>query len=147
MHNKLFISTPLSAFDDETEYLKFKTWLNELATKIRISNKINYQFCAALKIKDLNSFEDPIDSIREDIEVLRTCNKFLFIYPKEMATSALVELGIALELNKDILIVQFNGVKLPYMVNNLHLIYKCVKKIVINQLDTESLSEISRCLL
>lgn len=128
----LFIATPISAFKSNNEYMRFRDWVIDLIEAISEKHFFNEIFCVANKVKTQDSLNDPIDSLVNDISALQRSTHFLFIYPVETPTSALIELGYALGMNKIITLVHSSNVSLPFMAKKMNKVYNNIEKIEVD---------------
>lgn len=114
---KVFVSTPIAGFNDDQKYKKFREelikFVNELDSMFGASNI----FTALREVKNYDSYDSPEQSVVKDLEGIEQSDIFILIYPQKVASSALVELGYALALNKLIYIYANQERDLPYMVN------------------------------
>ena len=74
----------------------------------------------------------------DSFEALRKSKKYLLIYPKVMASSVLIELGYALCMDKQIIILAKKFEDLPYLLQTRINRFKC-KNITIQYFNDESL--------
>ena len=138
----LFIATPISAFGSNDDYARFRGWIRELIDAVFSSGIFEEVFCVANKVKTIESLDDPIDTLVGDIAELDKATHFLFIYPVETPTSALIELGYALGKNKDIILVHPKNVTLPFMATKMDEVYGNVSKLEFGNLDSKSIARI-----
>lgn len=142
---KLFVATPISAFETEVEYTVFRTWLLLLLKGIKETILFDEVFCVADLVKNQTSLDDPKDSLLQDIQELNMSSDFLLIYPVETPTSALMELGYALARDINIVIIHPTSVKLPFMAASLQDVYDNVKTLKVNDFNDTSLRSIINC--
>lgn len=124
--NEIFLSTPVSSFEPE-EFSRFKALFNSLSKIIERKTPGYRVFCAAEGIASLNQLEDSKYSAITDFQRIQSCAGFVLFYPKPLATSALVELGFALALEKRILIITPAKVHLPFLCRKLDMLYDFVE--------------------
>lgn len=116
MNNRVFIATPISGFSRIDEYQRFRTFVLQLVSTLR---EEGYFVCTEVeRITDLNDYSSPQKSIKDDFDSILASDIFLFVHPKSMQTSSLIELGFACASNKKIVIVG-NVDVLPYLAKNL----------------------------
>lgn len=116
INNKIFIATPISGFSEITEYLNFRTFTMQLVAVLR---EKGYFVCTEVeRIADPSDYSSPQKSIKEDFDNILSSDVFVFLHPKLMQTSSLIELGFACASNKKIVIVGNDDV-LPYLVKDL----------------------------
>ena len=138
----LFVATPISALPSNEDYILFRDWVLMLNEKIINSGYFDKVFCIASKVKSQSSLNDPIQSLKGDIAELSEASDFLFIYPMETATSALIELGYALAKNKNIKIVHLRQASLPFMATKMDQVFDNIEKLEIDKLDSHSINKI-----
>ncbi|MEQ1765963.1 MAG: hypothetical protein ABL859_00920, partial [Methylotenera sp.] len=76
-------------------------------------------FCVAMEISSVNKNETPEVSAERDFLAIDNCSAFILLYPRPVPSSALVELGYAIALNKPILIVAPSKSTVPFIVKGL----------------------------
>lgn len=127
MSNKsIFIASPITGFDSQNEYQKYRTELLNIIVTIEKFNNVKNVFSAITNIESELNYEDPAISAKKDFENLHNSTHFILFYPKKIVTSALMELGYAIGQNKQILIVTTDNDILPFMAKKLDEIYTCV---------------------
>lgn len=120
---RVFLSTPIAGFANDGEYDRYRNKLLDFYdTLIQRLGRENV-FAAFSGVTTLDSYESPEDSAHNDVEAINCCDLFILFYPKSIATSALVELGIALSAKKQIILVSPELRTLPYMVQGFPTIY------------------------
>lgn len=139
MKKKIFISTPIAGFASEAEYLSYKKIMETICLHLQKKFGPNNIYAAFLSISDLNSYDSPEKSAQLDLRHLEASDYFILFYPLKIVTSALTELGIAIGMNKQILIIAPNIQTLPYMVQGLHLIKSQNIKFLSKNIDDEGL--------
>ena len=142
MKTTIFISTPISAFKENNDYVIFRNWIQNLVSKINESGWFSDVFCVANLVKNQTSLDDPKSSLINDLEQLDRSSHFLLIYPQISATSALIELGYAVAKNKTIMIVHPKQVKLPFMAGEMHNIYPNVTKMCIDDFNSKGVRDV-----
>ena len=116
MNNRVFIATPISGFYGTDEYQRFRTFILQLVSTLR---EDEYFVCTEVeRIVDSRDYSSPQKSIEDDFDNILSSDIFLFMHPKLMQTSSLIELGFACANNKKIVIVG-NEDSLPYLAKNL----------------------------
>lgn len=113
MHNKagIFISTPISGFESEEEYLGYRKIVLSLIERLRSS----FNVCSEIEqITGVNTYDSPSKSIQDDLYSIQNNDVFLFLHPFKTQSSSLIELGYAIALNKKIVIVGSRK-DLPYL--------------------------------
>ena len=120
----LFVSVPMASFDKSDEYEKFRESILDAIRGIKKSCSFKYVFFAGQEISSFKDFESADLSIIEDYTALKNSINFVLIYPKQLATSALIELGWAMVMKKPIIIFSKDRGELPYLMKNADAVYK-----------------------
>lgn len=128
---KIFLSTPISAFDANEDYTEYKQQVLKFISVLRERNIV---YSEIEEISELNYYDKPSDALSKDLDIIDKSEMFVIHHPFRMQTSTLIELGYAVALNKKIIII---GKKkdLPYLA--LGLPEKTPNALII---DTSSLS-------
>lgn len=111
----LFISTPISSYKSEEDFSRLRAWLYTLAKKIATSIPQCPVFCAACEITSPTHTDDPVESVKRDLQILDASTHFVLVFPEKLASSALIELGYALAKKKPVLIIAPSSSALPFM--------------------------------
>lgn len=119
----LFVSVPMAAFDESHEYEKFRASILDTIRGIKRSCSFKNVFFAGEEISSFKDFESEDLSIVEDYTALKNSVNFVLIYPRKIATSALIELGWAMVMKKPIIIFSKNRDDLPYLMKNADAVY------------------------
>lgn len=137
MNKKVFLASPIAGFDNENEYFLYREQMRKISLTLLRNLKKSSIYGAFLSVSDFNSYDPPEISALNDIQHLEEVDYFILFYPTKVATSALTELGIALGLNKQILIITPNKQILPYMVQGLPSLknksVKIIEKDIVNE--------------
>ena len=136
---KIFLSTPISAFESDDDYKKFRLWLLNAIEEIEKNSNVESVFCVAQKVGSINSLDEPTESLKTDIEELESSSVFILFYPKKICTSALIELGFAVAKKINILIISPNRGILPFMASQMDRVYENVHFIQGDMDDKETL--------
>lgn len=117
MKNKrVFISTPISGFEDKAVYTKFREFIMNLIDSLR---RNGFDVCSEIEqISNSGDYDSPSKSVEDDFFNIRNSDIFLMIHPSRMQTSSLIELGYACAYSKKIVIVG-NKDTLPYLAKGL----------------------------
>lgn len=119
MCKTFFISTPIAGFNDEKQYLEYRKILGDICNNLKAEFGERSTYAAFLDVADYDSYDLPEDSAKIDLEQLQKADCMILFYPIKVVTSALTELGVALGLNKKVLLVVPNIQILPYMVQGI----------------------------
>ena len=120
----LFVSVPMAAFDTTTEYEAFRSAILDCIRGIKNSCAFSDVFYAGQEIGSFKEFESEDLSVTQVYSALKNSSNFLLIYPKKLPTSALIELGWAMVMNKPIIIFSKGRDELPYLMKNADSVYK-----------------------
>lgn len=112
--NSIFISTPMSAFNDELELEDNSTLIQKLYNTLEEMGYNNIK-CPALNINNSKKFNDRESAIVDDLRNLQKAEYFLCIYPIKLASSVLVEIGYALSKSKKCIIIVKDRKDLPFL--------------------------------
>lgn len=112
---KVFLATPISGFQSEDQYILYRKSVLLLIESLTNNYEV---YCELQKILDINSYDAPQDSIKNDFNAIEESDIFILLHPLRMQSSSLIELGYACALRKKLIFV---GAKsdLPYLVNGL----------------------------
>lgn len=108
---KIFIAAPISGFQCEKAYHLYRE------SVISLISELNPNFdvvCELSTINNSSQYNSPDDSAAKDFSQIRDADIFIFLHPKRMQSSSLIELGFAIALRKKILIVGKED-DLPYL--------------------------------
>lgn len=112
----LFISTPMSAFDDDESYQKFrKDILMPVISNLILKEPEIRIYCVAKDKLCLEDFDLEQDSTDQDLNALRNSKNLALIYPKKVPSSCLVEVGFALALEIRSIYFSYEIDELPFM--------------------------------
>lgn len=128
----IFVSAPMSAFHDNTEFITFKRVILALVEALELRYLTSIVYYAGRSQSTDHSFSAPKQAFESDMAALRLARTFILLYPRPIATSALIELGFALSLNSTIVIVVKNREDLPYMIRDIDQTLSHVKILVVD---------------
>ena len=114
--NSLFVSTPMASIAGEREYDR---WRGLVLTSIDvIKDKFGFEevVCPMEQISGSAEFEDPEFVAAKDLLQLQQCEYFLMLYPSQLASSVLVELGYAIAQNKKSVVLVQDKMQLPFII-------------------------------
>ena len=112
----LFLSTPISNFKTSSELNEYKSSVLELISILREK----FSVCSEIEtINSKNDYDTPEKSITDDLNAIKKCDWFILHYPSQTPTSALIELGFAIALEKKIIIIPPEVSILPYLAQGL----------------------------
>ncbi|PXW99141.1 DUF456 domain-containing protein [Mycolicibacterium moriokaense] len=113
-----FISAPMAGLSGEVEYQRVRSDVLDFIAMLKKESEVKTVFYAGESLPTMAEFEVADLSLEEDLDALRDSRNFIFIYPSEVVTSALVEVGAALVLQKPSVLHVKNDVTLPYLLQN-----------------------------
>lgn len=106
----------MSCFKTKNEILAYKNCISFLLGKLKEYHNV----CSEIdKIEEETDFDTPEKSISSDLESIQECDVFILHYPKEVPTSALVELGFAIAFEKKVIIITPKKNMLPYLIKGI----------------------------
>lgn len=109
---KVFIATPISGFNNQSIYNRYRTNILKL---IDILYKMNFKVISEIeRINEIGCYDSPNKSVKNDFNNIKECGYFIIVHPYKMQTSSLIELGYACALEKKIIIIA-NKNDLPYL--------------------------------
>ena len=85
----------------------------------------------------------PEKSIKDDLASIANCDMFILHYPRQIPTSALMELGFAIALSKRIIIITPKRNLLPYLAQGIDSACDGSEIIESDAIDNELIQEIS----
>ena len=116
---KIFLSTPISCFNDKNELKKYKSDVTKLIKALKSNNSV----CSEIEnINDKSDYDNPEKSISTDLTSIKDCDMFILHYPQKIPTSALIELGFAIAFNKRIIVITPQKNILPYLIHGISAI-------------------------
>lgn len=116
MTKKVFISAPISGFEDKHDYEEFREFILSLIVSLRVAG---FEVCSELEqISHSGDYDSPTKSVEDDLANIKSSEIFLMIHPKRMQTSSLMELGFACAISKAIIIIGKKS-DLPYLAKGL----------------------------
>jgi hypothetical protein len=134
METKIFIAAPISSFENDYEYNNLREKLLDIIDNIKGINSEIKIISELINIKSNTDFENPVISAKKDFNNIKESTHFILIYPRKTVSSALIELGYAIALNKKILIVTPDKETLPYIAQELNLVYDYVELILLEDI-------------
>ncbi len=108
---KIFLSTPISAFDINQEYIEYRQRVLNFISMLREENIV---YSEIEEISELNYYDNPSNALSKDLDIIDKSEVFVVHHPFRIQTSTLIELGYAVALNKIIVIIG-KKIDLPYL--------------------------------
>ncbi len=109
---RIFIATPISCFKNARELKQYK---KDIYALISVFEEKHIVCSEVNNINDKLDYDTPEKSIGTDLRSIQECDTFILHYPKQVPTSALMELGMAIAMNKRIIIITPDKLLLPYL--------------------------------
>lgn len=113
---KVFLATPISTFREQDDFLKYRRSVVKLVSILRKEHSIT---CEIDEIGGKGSYDSPVESFTKDFSAIKSSDCFILHYPNPSPTSALIELGFAIALEKKVIIVTPDKQQLPYLVQSI----------------------------
>lgn len=108
----IFLSAPMSSID-EGEYEKLRAFMLELENILKSELKFTDVISPILRVEKQEEFDGKTKAIIDNFTQLKQVECMLVVYPRNLPTSTLVELGYGLALCKRMVI--FHKETLPYI--------------------------------
>lgn len=137
---EIFISTPISSYKSKKELSSYKKSVMSLISALSAEHSVNAEI---KKIYSDNDYDSPEKSIKDDLTAIANCDMFILHYPRQIPTSALMELGFAIALNKRIIIITPNRNLLPYLAQGIVSACEGSEIIERDAIDKELIQEIN----
>jgi hypothetical protein len=102
----------------DMDFLMLLEFLHKLKTTLTSVFKCEVYFEGIGEYKNRNDFKSPDIAIPMNMEKLNNADRFILIYSKQVASSALTELGLAIAQNKSIVIFHKLDKDLPWLIRN-----------------------------
>lgn len=135
---RLFISTPITGFDSENEYVDYRKKIMRIINEIRKIDNIDSIYSAMVQVETVSCYDSPAKSVIQDLQAIDKASNFILFYPRRVPSSALIELGYALAKEKNILVITNDLCSLPYMAQGLEAVHK--KKVFILEKSIEDIT-------
>ena len=111
---KVFIGVPMASAD-ESEYKGFKECALKVKKAILDYTNATEVYCPCEAIPNPGKFDGYKKAIFNDFKILKESEYYIFIYPREVASTILVEMGYAIALSKNTTIFAKSISALPFM--------------------------------
>lgn len=139
MNKRIFLSTPISGFENRAMFTLFREKIIDLVTFLEekgfdVYSEIN-------KTATESDYASPVKSIQDDFQRIRESDIFIMFHPQKMQTSTLIELGYACAFNIKIVIIGDKN-NLPYLAKGLEDSEYSAKLISISDFNKISQQEI-----
>lgn len=97
---KVFVGVPMASADDN-EYKEYKDCADKVKKALLKFTGASEVYCPCEEIPNRGKFEGYKKAILKDFQILRESEHYIFIYPKAITSSILVEMGYAIALSKN----------------------------------------------
>jgi hypothetical protein len=118
---KVFIGVPMASADDD-EYPEYKNCALSVKQALLDYTGAKDVYCPSESIPDRGNFEGYKKAIIKDFQILKESEHYVFIYPKNITSSILVEIGYAIALSKNTTIFTKNKKDLPFMLKQANTV-------------------------
>ena len=125
----IFIAAPMSGFDNDADFQAAKSDIALLSNTLRGMRKVEHVYFAGENIASTDNFSPNNNALISDITMLAKSDHFIFIYPKKVLTSALVEVGYALGRGIRSHFFVKDRSDLPYLLKDCHEVCKTFDQI------------------
>lgn len=131
---KVFVGVPMASADDN-EYSEYKDCADKVKKALLEFTNASEVYCPCEEIPDRGKFDGYKKAILKDFQILRESEHYIFIYPKPINSSILVEMGYAIALSKNTTIFAKNTSDLPFMLEEAD---KVIYNLEIHKYDSTS---------
>lgn len=111
---KVFVGVPMASADN-AEYPEYKTCALHVKQALLEYTGAKEVYCPAESIQNRGNFDGYRKAIRKDFQILKESEHYVFIYPRSINSSILVEMGYAIALSKNTTIFTKSTEELPFM--------------------------------
>lgn len=133
----IFLAAPISGFQSDGEYSKYRQCLLALINRLSKSYEV---YSELTSIDSSEQYDTPEESAKIDFYRIQQSDVFLMYHPMRMQSSTLIELGYAVALKKKIIIIS-NTSNLPYLATGLHAVTSAVEVIASSQITDQVIEE------
>lgn len=117
---KIFVAAPMSGFGNDAEFQQAKADIHQLSDNLLATPHVDSVYFAGSGIDSVQNFSPSNNALISDITAIVNADRFIFVYPREVLTSALVEVGYALGRNIRSHFFVKNLDHLPYLLKDCH---------------------------
>lgn len=114
----VFISSPMDSFDCTDALEKSNSVANNVRLALRRNGVAETIFHAGSERPTKIDYEMPHQALVENFKILSTSDRFVFIMPENLPSSALVEVGAALAYKKPSVWFFKKGFQPPYLIRD-----------------------------
>ncbi len=112
-HRSVFISAPMSSISPE-EYQELRNTVADIKKSL-LDFGFSKIICPLLDNENQDEFDDSGAAVEENFRNMKHADSMLVIYPRQIPSSSLVEIGYGIALSKKMVV--FYGDKIPYIVD------------------------------
>jgi hypothetical protein len=134
----VFLSVPIASFETEEELRRIQKITKSIKEILEYTHQMRYVFYAGDNIDAFSKFHPEEASIKKDFLSIHDCPNFVLLYPYIIASSALVEIGYAMSLKKNIIILTPKRNVLPFLLRKADTVFPNIKIIEFTSLDNIS---------
>lgn len=145
--HRIFVAAPMSSFASEQQYVDFRDRVVSFCEELAEQPDVLWVFFAGRHIASFSAFDTHDDALKSDADRIWESTEFILLYPEKIASSALIEVGIALGLKKGVTIVCRERDDLPYVLkaaDSSHSKYIETPKILESDFSLQSLRLLAR---
>ena len=113
----VFLSIPMSAVKDESAYQENRTLAREVWEAIQQHTSHGTRYCAVIDHATKSEMDDA--QAANDLAELNASGMFVLIYPRKLASSCLVEVGMAIALDIRCILFVHDKDDLPYVLQEI----------------------------
>ncbi len=129
---RVFVATPIAGFQNDAQMAEYRKSLLPFFNLIKQYHDV---YAEIIRVKSAIDYDSPECSAKLDFQLIKECDVFVLHFPKKICTSALIELGYAIALNKKVIIVVDRLETLPFIGQGLPGVCSNVSTIFYNNLD------------
>lgn len=111
---KVFVGVPMASVD-ANEYRAYRDHAVRIKKALLEHTSVKDVYCPCENIKDVGCFDGIEKAIHDDFRILKESEHYIFVYPKQITSSILLEMGYAIALSKKTTIFAKNVKDLPFM--------------------------------
>jgi len=117
---KVFVGVPMASANDQ-EYAHYKECALAVKRALLIHTDAREVYCPCEEITNRGQFEGYKSAIIKDFKILKESEHYIFIYPRAINSSILVEMGYAIALCKKTTIFARDVDDLPFMLKRANI--------------------------
>ena len=115
----LFVSAPMDALADDGTRVSIRDEVIGILETLKKECALSRVFYAGYQAARSEDFDLPVIALRKNIQRIRASARMMLIYPENVPTSCLIEVGMALGLGKPSVWFVKKGVKLPFLMRGV----------------------------